>query len=186
MNVYFDTEFTGLHKDTTLISLGMVADNGSKFYAEFNDFDSKQLNDWIINNVINNNSFHNKDLKDMIRDDPHCTYVNGDTKAVRKALKKWLSDFNMSIQLVSDVCHFDFVLFISIFGSAFDLPGFISPYCHDISQDIANFLHISDKEAFDLSRENFVETYAGSMHWKCKHNSLYDAVVIKTIYDIIH
>lgn len=28
--LFFDTEFTGLRKDTTLISLGIVADNGKK------------------------------------------------------------------------------------------------------------------------------------------------------------
>ncbi len=34
MNIYFDTEFTGLHKNTTLISIGMIAENGRTFYAE--------------------------------------------------------------------------------------------------------------------------------------------------------
>ena len=37
MKIFFDTEFTGLHKNTTLISIGLVAENGKKFYAEFND-----------------------------------------------------------------------------------------------------------------------------------------------------
>lgn len=54
MNIYFDTEFTGLHKDTTLISLGCVADDGRRFYTEFTDFDKSQCNDWINENVINN------------------------------------------------------------------------------------------------------------------------------------
>ena len=34
MNIFFDTEFTGLRKDTTLISIGMIAENGKTFYAE--------------------------------------------------------------------------------------------------------------------------------------------------------
>lgn len=37
MKIFFDTEFTGLHKDTTLISLGMISEDGRRFYAEFND-----------------------------------------------------------------------------------------------------------------------------------------------------
>jgi len=34
--IFFDTEFTGLHKDTTLISIGLIAEDGRTFYAEFN------------------------------------------------------------------------------------------------------------------------------------------------------
>ncbi len=33
MKVFFDTEFTGLRKDTTLVSIGMIAENGETFYA---------------------------------------------------------------------------------------------------------------------------------------------------------
>ena len=31
MKIFFDTEFTGLHKDTTIISIGMISENGKKF-----------------------------------------------------------------------------------------------------------------------------------------------------------
>jgi uncharacterized protein YprB with RNaseH-like and TPR domain len=54
MNLFFDTEFTGLHKDTTLISIGCVLDNGNKFYAETTDYDINQVDDWIEKNVIAN------------------------------------------------------------------------------------------------------------------------------------
>ena len=42
MKVWFDTEFTGLHKNTTLISIGLVTENGKTFYAEFTDYDESQ------------------------------------------------------------------------------------------------------------------------------------------------
>ena len=54
MNLYFDTEFTGLRKDTTLISIGIVSEDGRKFYAEFTDYDESQCGDWIKQNVILN------------------------------------------------------------------------------------------------------------------------------------
>lgn len=41
--IFFDCEFTGLHKNTSLISIGLVADNGQKFYAEITDFDRNQI-----------------------------------------------------------------------------------------------------------------------------------------------
>ena len=38
MKAFFDTEFTGLHKDTTLISIGIVMADGREFYRELNDY----------------------------------------------------------------------------------------------------------------------------------------------------
>ena len=37
--VFLDTEFTGLHKYAQLISIGLVAENGSMFYGEVTDWD---------------------------------------------------------------------------------------------------------------------------------------------------
>jgi DNA polymerase III epsilon subunit-like protein len=31
--IFFDTEFTGLHQKTTLISIGLVSECGKTFYA---------------------------------------------------------------------------------------------------------------------------------------------------------
>ena len=53
-NLYFDTEFTGLQKDTSLISIGIVSDSGRKFYAEFTDYDKSKVDEWIQDNVIRN------------------------------------------------------------------------------------------------------------------------------------
>ena len=61
MKVWFDTEFTGLHKNTTLISIGLVNEYGETFYAEFTDYDKNQCDDWIKENVLNNLLF-----KDMV------------------------------------------------------------------------------------------------------------------------
>ena len=52
MKIFFDTEFTGLHKDTTLISIGLIDENGRTFYGEFSDYDESKCDDWIRENVI--------------------------------------------------------------------------------------------------------------------------------------
>ena len=75
------------------------------------------------------------------------------------------------------------VFFIDIFGGAFDIPENVNPACHDINQDIANYEHISETEAFNRSREDFIFTYNTEVEG-IKHNSLYDAKVIKEIYEI--
>lgn len=43
--LFFDTEFTGLHKNTTLISIGIVSECGCKFYAELTDYDKTQIDE---------------------------------------------------------------------------------------------------------------------------------------------
>jgi hypothetical protein len=52
VRVFFDMEFTGLHQKTTPISIGMIAEDGQYFYAEFTDFDQTQVDEWLRENVI--------------------------------------------------------------------------------------------------------------------------------------
>ena len=184
MNIYFDTEFTGLHKNTTLISLGMVADNGKSFYAEFTDYDESQCDDWIKENVIANLKFKGGQFTRLLRHDDGRPNINAiemraPKEIVREQLRTWLKQFD-SVQFVSDVCHYDFVLLIDLFGTAFDLPSNVNASCHDINQDIARHYGISEKEAFDLSREELLKNVG--IFDGAKHNSLYDAFIIRTIY----
>ena len=57
--VFFDTEFTGLHQKTTLISIGLVSECGKTFYAELTDYDKSQIDKWLNDNVISNLMFKN-------------------------------------------------------------------------------------------------------------------------------
>lgn len=54
LNLYLDTEFTGLQQKTTLMSIGITSDIGATFYAELNDYDQDQVDDWLRENVIAN------------------------------------------------------------------------------------------------------------------------------------
>lgn len=54
VNLYWDCEFSGLHKNTTLMSIGIVSDLGPTFYAELNDYDKDQIDEWLEENVISN------------------------------------------------------------------------------------------------------------------------------------
>lgn len=187
--LFFDAELTGLRKDTTLISLGIVSDNGKRFYAEFNDYNESQCDEWIKNNVINN--LHLGGMGDGISDideEPSGIMVRGNKNYVSKELKEWISQFD-SIQFVSDVCHYDFVLLIDFLTggrTALDLPDNISAVCHDINSDIAKHYGISDREAFDKSREEIVSELCGHEVEGVKHNALYDAEVIKAIWEEVN
>ena len=195
MKIFFDTEFTGLHKNTTLISLGMIDENGRTFYAEFSDYYEVQCDEWIYNNVIKNlkwskdgpiENFMNKSI------DFKTTEVFGTKQYIKDCLSEWLSSYNY-VELVSDCCHYDMVLFIDIFGGAFDIPKQICPACYDINQDIAKYYHLNQFEAFDMSRENIwhrlvEERSPGAdlhLNETSKHNALFDAKVIKDIYEMM-
>ncbi len=192
MKIFFDTEFTGLHKNTTLISIGLVDENDRTFYAEFSDYDDSQVDGWIEENVIKYlkhktciDNWCNKNLE-------HFECV-GSTYYIKTLLANWLSKYD-EVELISDCCHYDMVLFIDIFGGAFDIPKNVNPACHDINQDIAKYYKITEREAFDMSREGIVELYNEIVkQWPNrlikiegdKHNSLYDAKVIKAISGIV-
>jgi len=176
--VYLDTEFEGLWKTANLISLGLVSEDGKELYIEFNDIDIDKQDDWIKQNVLINTVFYGGVDINSITDASN--YFVGDKTAVKNKLIEWFKQFP-EVQVVSDVCHYDFVQFIDIFGTAFDLPANINASCHDINQDIAKYYYITEKRAFDMSREDVLATFDAYIDG-VKHNSLYDAKVIKEIY----
>ena len=210
MNVYFDTEFTGLVPGTTLISIGMVTEKDERFYAEFTDFNELLCDDWIFDNVIANlrQDYMRGKISDRVSVVENETYVVGDSSYIRPILEEWLADQadiseNKRIQLVGDVCHYDMVLLANLFGGAKKLPEFINPCAYDICQDICPRVEYDGKHptvlnnkklywypdteqmfnAFELNRENLVKTLEGKLPVGEKHNSLYDALITKEIYE---
>lgn len=200
MNIYFDTEFTGLVPNTTLISLGCVAETGEKFYAEFTDYNRDLCDDWIKENVLKNLYLE----EDLVRAwFENTMLVKGDSSYIKIQFLQWLERVSKAnyekfsdmlivtggerIQFVSDVCHYDFYLLCNLFGGAFLLPENVCPWCHDICQDLIdpNDGDIKDGfDAFNFSREEACKFYnQGKLPEGKKHNSLYDAEVIKMIYE---
>lgn len=146
MNVYFDTEFTGLIPRASLISIGLITEDNDMCYLEM----SKECipayafeNPWIKKHVIDN----------LIEPVSGVVYSE---KEMAEKLREFFSKIGQEVQLVSDVCHYDMVLLCNLFGGAFELPKNVVPSCYDINQDIARYLEISPAKAFDISREGFV------------------------------
>ena len=203
MKIFFDTEFTGLHKDTTLISIGLIDKYGRTFYGEFSDYDESKCDNWIRENVIKHLKWSKEEpVEDFVNIYDNAWEAFGSKEYIKIVLTEWLSKYN-NVELVSDCCHYDMVLFIDIFGDAWSIPDVVNPACHDINQDIAKYFDISEREAFDLSREKIIEKvnidnqdianhFDISEREKIiniegdKHNALYDAKVIKEIYKIVN
>jgi len=169
MRVYFDTEFTGLHKHTTLISIGLIAENNHTFYAELTDYDETQVDNWLEDNVMNNLLFNDYAY---IKED-YQTAMKGDTQAVKRELSKWLSQFEQ-VEMWSDCLSYDWVLFNHIFGHAFLIPDNV----YYIPFDLCTLFKIKGIDP-DVNREEFARMTSGEQ----KHNALWDAKIIKKCYD---
>jgi hypothetical protein len=173
MKIFFDTEFTGLHKNTTLISIGLVDENGRTFYAELSDYIESQVNDWIRDNVIGHLRFHNHPYYH----DTQSSVYKENKRNVAELLKDWLSIYD-AVEMWSDCLAYDWVLFNDLFGDAFSIPKQV----HYIPFDICTLFKIKGIDP-DTQREKFAHgEYLEEM--KCnKHNALWDAKVIQECYN---
>lgn len=177
MKIFFDTEFTGLHKNTDLISIGLIDERGDSFYAEFTDYDESQIDEWLQDNVIKNlilkdyknNSIVENKTKQIIN-------IKGSTKFIKQRLQKWL-EAKGDVGIWSDCLAYDWVLFNNIFGTAFDIPKNV----YYIPFDICTLFKAKGIDP-DISREEFA--FAGSVPTEAlKHNALWDAKVIKKCFE---
>ncbi|MDK2932399.1 MAG: hypothetical protein PWP27_209 [Clostridiales bacterium] len=175
MKVFFDTEFTGLHKSTSLISIGLISENGKTFYAEFNDFDVEQVDEWIQKNIINNLKWAEYDgvatTRKLYDDLSFDTELKNNKLEIKKELKEWLNQFE-NVEIWSDCLAYDWILFCDIFGHAFNIPKNV----YYIPFDICTLFKIKGIDP-DINREEFA-----GIEGK-KHNALHDAKVIKACYE---
>jgi len=155
--LFMDTEFTGLHQQTSLISVALIDETGQRFYAELNDYKKCQCDDWIIKNVIGN--LKHKHIMSM--------------PELRKNLLNWLSSY-VRVEIWGDCISYDWVLFNEIFGGAFNLPRNIYYIPFDLCT-LFKFRGINP----DIDREEFL----GINKSVSKHNALWDTHIIKKCYE---
>ena len=156
MKIFFDTEFTGLHQGTTLISIGIITEDGRELYYELNDYDKTQIDGWLKNNVIAN----------LRNTNP----IN--TEQLRKAIEGFIEPYD-TVEIWSDCLSYDWVLFNQIWGHAFNIPKAI----YYIPFDLCTLFKVKGIDP-DVSREE----YAGMTRGSQKHNALWDAKVIRECY----
>jgi len=189
--LFLDTEFTGLHQATTLISLGIISECGKTFYAEFTDYDRTQLNDWLEENIIPNTwvAVHEPitSMGEVVGDSRWAdVHVFGSSDYIKPFLEKWLSQFE-KIVIWSDCLAYDWVLFNQIWGHAFSIPENI----YYIAMDICTVFEMNNIDP-DISREEYceIETFREEKtkvlyndFKSVKHNALWDAFIIRECYN---
>ena len=187
--VFFDTEFTGLHQNTTLISIGLISDCGKTFYAELTDYDETQINDWLKENVINNLILSDLEHGLLGKYNLHKVEFKGSKIFLRELLKSWFAQFKQ-VEIWSDCLSYDWVLFNQIFGHAFNIPKNV----YYIPFDICTLFQVKGIDP-DISREKFcTDSFSengeplffddiGNMIKNQKHNALWDAKIIQECFN---
>jgi hypothetical protein len=174
MKYFFDTEFieSSERKTIDLISIGIVAEDGRKYYAISTEFDASLASEWVKENVLSKlpprpGTFNPAEASPRIV---------SESKAwkSRAQIKQNLLDFIVpnenGIEFWADYGAYDWVVFCWIFGCMVDLPKGYPYNCNDINQ-WATQLGLT-REFLPPEPEN-------------AHNALADAQWTKEAYDAL-
>ena len=179
--IFLDTEFTGLHRDTTLISLALVAETGEELYAEFRDFDRDQITEWVNEEVI-------KKLEGNLPAINETTFkrdsinVAGNRIEIAGLLNSWFTRFE-AVEIWADVPVYDWMLFCDLFGGAMHIPTtiFFAPFDLATLFRIKGMIEPLGKYEKDVSRFDFVGADKSR-----QHHALEDARVERLCFEKIY
>ena len=121
MKYFLDTEFieAGRRNPVTLISIGIVSEDGRSLYAVSSEFDPDDAGDWVKANVLTQ-------LGTGIR----CTVAE-----IVEAVKEFCNPtLHGKPEFWGYYADYDWVVFCQMFGSMVELPSGWPKYCHDIRQ----------------------------------------------------
>lgn len=185
MKAFFDMEFTGLHQNTTPISIGIVYDGNKTFYAEFTDYDRSQVVEWLQLNVIDKLTLGDMEENSYTFDIDDNTQtqkkvVKGTREYVAQELDFWHQYIGATeenkIVFYSDCLSYDWVLLNELWGGALKVPNYI----YYIPIDICPLFFYAGIDP-DINREEFAMIDNATD----KHNALHDALVIRACYERI-
>jgi len=193
--IFYDTKCTGLHQDTSLISIGLVSQCGKHFYMELSDYDYEQLDDWVMENVVENLVMYDPVIEEeefysatRHSDNPtgrdlyesYSVQLRGDMTLLKVELEKWLNQFK-KIEMWSDCLAYNWMLFCQIWGGALDIPDNVLY----VPFDLSTMFKIKGIDP-DIDREEFAELHIphpANSSFSPKHNALWDAEVIMKCFE---
>ena len=174
--IFYDSEFTGLHQTTTLISVGLSGASGPEFYAEFTDYDRSQCDEWIAANVLAHTRWlRTGEVGPLFHQDGELALCLGDRAFVTEKLTQWLGQFP-AVEIWADCLAWDWVLFCQLFGGALRIP----PHIFYMPHDLATLFHAYGLCA-DTPRAEFAGMISSAMTEQ-QHNALWDARVVKACH----
>lgn len=128
MNYFLDTEFyeRGPEHPIELISIGLVCEDGSIYYAENNGVDLDNLSPWLKENVVPSLKGPKKSCSTIMKD-----VLEFMPPAAKPKVWGYYADY-------------DWVVFCQLFGAMIGLPRGYPMFCRDLMQ-LAEDLEVDKK-----------------------------------------
>lgn len=215
MKYFLDTEFIeGFHKPRfgkrrhfiDLISIGIVREDGSSYYAISTEFNEKDADEWVKDNVIS--KLPKRHVNATVGGDSPRIVTESFAWKNNSVIKREVAQFfgcwdeglyfraPEGIEVYGYYADYDWVLFCSLFGRMIDLPKGFPMYCRDIKQMMDEevscftnsdfFTHFHQKEP--LSFEEKLKLYKDGPNFpqqENEHNALADAKWNQKLYKYI-
>jgi len=156
MKYFFDTEFIEWAGGIDLVSIGIVSETGDTFYAESTNFDERNADQWVKDNVLSklrwwgkenagkgysNVSFHQPVHNNW------CCEVFGPDALIAEAVLTWIESCEKLMDMKPGSRHFtadpvfyayfgayDWVVFARLFGRLIDKPDTFPMWVVDLKQ----------------------------------------------------
>lgn len=154
---FLDTEFIDNGITIDLISIALVHQNNSSYYAVCSEYDPKQACFWVRDNVFPNLGSSEPKKASRIREEI-VSFIELNTGSDK-------------IEIYGYYSAYDWVAFCQLFGTMMDLPKGFPQYCRDLKQmldDLGNPKLPVNKNDFGIP-----------------HNALCDAFWHKNVYQFL-
>lgn len=121
MRFFYDTEFIEDGVTIELVSIGVVAEDGSEYYAVSTEFDPDRAGDWVRSHVL-----------------PHLPPPSSKSwasrKKIRDGLLNFLTSFGGEVELWAWIGAYDHVALCQLWGSMPQLPRPVPRYTRELKQ----------------------------------------------------
>lgn len=202
MKYFIDTEFIeGFHKPLfgkkrhfiDLISIGIKCEDGREYYAISNEFNPKDANQWVKDNVLSKlgNRYQLKFGKYEIDTWKSNQQIKEDIIEFCSSKKKRYSRYGKytlnAPEFYGYYSDYDWVLFCSLFGTMMDLPEGFPMYCRDLKQSMDEAIKKWSPEG-NLNNPELINCFKqlkGFPTQEDEHNALSDAKWNEKLYNFL-
>ena len=168
--VFVDTEFTGEHGKTTLVSIGLVTLDNKKLKINLNDYDNSQVTGWLKKNVLSKIN-KKKSLNSESAYKKISKFLNN--YASGEKIHLVTSGKTLDITLLFDLYKYSKLKLKRKFHWLHDLPYYLN---HNSHLDLSTMIYFSKFRNID--KEKFANLQLKSK----RHDALYDALVVRACF----
>lgn len=180
---FIDTEFSeGFHKPMfgkkrhfiDLISIGIYCEDGRSYYAISNEFNPKDADLWVKENVISK-----LPSKHFNGSNAHEARLWKSNKQIADEIIQFISYSFEIPEFYAYYADYDWVLFCSLFGRMPDLPNGFPMYCIDLKQTLdekqITYSQKFNNKTYLTPHQGDIKLSDGYPSQNDEHNSLSDA-----------